>query len=319
MMKCGSRLLAIAGLVCFGLTGHVPAHATDLPSVNLGMTSFLDGMPPAGAGWYGTQYLEYYTAERVNDNAGNKVGLPKQDIDLFAGLSQLVYQSPLAFGGMHPGLDVILPWVASVHTNDGIGNVALNSRAGFGDLLIGPFIQFDPVMGPQGPRFAQRVEFQFIAPTGAYDPARAINPGSHFWSFDPYWAATFWVTPKWTVSWRLHYLWNATNHEPATALGPDVTSTQAGQAVHANFATEYEVRPGLRLGLNGYWLRQTTDMKVNGQDVSGTREAVLAIGPGAMVSFSPQDHLMFNAYFEVLARNRPQGSRMVLRYVHHFQ
>ena len=47
--------------------------------------------------------------------------------------------------------------------------------------------------------------------------------------------------------------------------------------------------------------------------------AVLAIGPGAMVSFSPQDHLLFNAYFEVYARNRPQGTRMVLRYVHHFQ
>ena len=45
----------------------------------------------------------------------------------------------------------------------------------------------------------------------------------------------------------------------------------------------------------------------------------MAIGPGAIYSFSPQDHLMFNAYFEVYARNRPQGTRMVLRYVHHFQ
>ena len=45
------------------------------------------------------------------------------------------------------------------------------------------------------------------------------------------------------------------------------------------------------------WLRQTTDMKANGQDVPGTREAVFAIGPGAMYNFSPQDHLMFNAYF----------------------
>ncbi|ONT86161.1 transporter, partial [Burkholderia cenocepacia] len=131
-MKIGSRLLVAAGFAIAGLAG--PARAADLPAVNLGMTSFLDGMPPAGAGWYGTQYLQYYTAGRVNDNAGNKVGLPKQDIDLFAGLSQLVYQSPLTFAGMHPGLDVILPWIASARTDDGIGNVALNARAGFGDL-----------------------------------------------------------------------------------------------------------------------------------------------------------------------------------------
>lgn len=228
-MKFGSRVLVVAGLTIAGMAAGVPAGAADLPAVNLGMTSFLDGMPPAGSGWYGTQYLQYYTTGRVNDNAGNKIGLPKQDIDLFAGLSQLVYQSPLTYAGMHPGLDVILPWIASARTDDGIGNVALNARAGFGDLLIGPFIQFDPVMGAQGPRFAQRVEFQFIAPTGAYDPSRAINPGSHVWSFDPYWAATLWLTPKWTVSWRLHYLWNATNHQPAASLGPDVTSTQAGQ------------------------------------------------------------------------------------------
>ncbi|MCM2551475.1 SphA family protein [Burkholderia glumae] len=294
------------------------ASAADLPSLNLGFTSFLDGLPPAGSGWYATQYLEYYSASRINDNAGNRVALPRQSVDVFAGLSQLVYQAPVKVGGFHPGLDVIVPWVAAAHTDDGLNNMALNGRAGFGDLVIGPFLQSDPLMGASGPRFAQRVELQFIVPTGAYDPSRAINPGSHFWSFDPYWAATVWLTPKWTFSWRLHYLWNSSNHEPATALGPDVTSTQAGQAVHANFATEYELRPGLRIGLNGYWLRQITDMKANGQDVSGTREGVWAIGPGAMVSFSPQDHLMCNAYFERDARNRPQGTRAILRYVHHF-
>ncbi|MGF6729717.1 hypothetical protein OKW50_001798 [Paraburkholderia youngii] len=59
-------------------------------------------------------------------------------------------------------------------------------------------------------------------------------------------------------------------------------------------------------------------MKANGVDVPGTREAVWAIGPGAMYSFSQQDHVFFNSYFERDARNRPQGTRVVLRYVHHF-
>jgi hypothetical protein len=292
--------------------------ANDLPAVNLGATSFLDGLPPAGPGWYAQQYFQYYTASRLNDNAGNRVSLPKQDIDIFAGITQLTYQSPLKFAGAHPGFNLMLPWVASAHVDDGLGNAALSATTGIGDLLIGPFVQFDPIMGPDGPRFAQRVEFQFIVPTGQYDRNNAINPGSHFFSFNPYWAATAWLTPKWTVSWRLHYLWNATNHAPASALGPDAISSQAGQAIHLNLSTEYEIRPGLRIGLNGYWLRQITDLKVNGADVPGTREAVWAIGPGAMYSFSQQDHLFLNTYFERDARNRPQGTRVILRYTHHF-
>jgi hypothetical protein len=98
-----------------------------------------------------------------------------------------------------------------------------------------------------------------------------------------------------------------------------VTSTQAGQALHANFATEYEVRPGLRLGINGYWVPQITDMKANVQDVPGTRDAVWTMGPGALHSFSRNDHLMFNTYFEVDGRNRPERTRAVLRYAHHFE
>lgn len=40
-------------------------------------------------------------------------------------------------------VDVILPWFASAPTDDGIGDVALNARTGFGDVLFGPFIPFE--------------------------------------------------------------------------------------------------------------------------------------------------------------------------------
>ena len=45
----------------------------------------------------------------------------------------------------------------------------------------------------------------------------------------------------------------------------------------------------------------------------------MSIGSVAMYSFSQHDHLMFNAYFEADACNRPEGTRLVLRYMHHFQ
>ncbi|MDR6353503.1 hypothetical protein Q3H58_000174 [Pseudomonas psychrotolerans] len=162
-------------------------------------------------------------------------------------------------------------------------------------------------MGANGPRFVQRVEFQINVPTGEYDRDKDINPGNHAWSLDPYWAATYWFTPKWTVSVRAHYLYNFKNDKPSYAFG-DVSDIQAGQALHANFATEYAVTPQLRLGINGYWLKQITDTQVDGHDVSGRREKVWAIGPGAMYSFSKNDHLVANAYFEQDAENRPEGS-----------
>jgi hypothetical protein len=196
--------------------------------------------------------------------------------------------------------------------------VSINSEplpdngAGLGDVLVGPYLQWDPIMGEKGPIFMHRIELQTIWPTGKYDDEKALNPGSNFFSFDPYWAGTYFFTPKLTASWRVHYLWNAENDD----FGP--VDAQAGQAIHANFAASYEVvEKKLRLGVNGYFFDQITDSEVNGANVSED-ERVFAIGPGALVSFSQNTHLFLNAYFETEAASRPEGERFVVRLVHRF-
>ncbi|MEA3544795.1 MAG: transporter [Thermodesulfobacteriota bacterium] len=297
-------ILSMAAINIILLT--TPVWSYDQPSVNLGFTSFLDGGPPAGPGIYFSEYLQYYSADNFIDMA-----LPDPEIEALVSLNQLLYQSntPIFLGGKW-GLDIIVPIV-------GLKSDPLpDNNAGLGDLLIGPYIQWDPIMGKNGPVFMHRIELQTIIPTGKYDNDKVLNPGSNSWAFNPYWAATLFVTPKLTASWRIHYLWNGKNDDPF--VGSGVNDTQAGEAVHGNFALAYEVIPQqLRIGINGYYFKQISASESNGQSVDG-REKVFAIGPGIVWHVNPDNHIFFNAYFESGAAYRTEGERYTLRFVHHF-
>jgi len=310
-------LVGHGGLVC----GY------EQPGINLGFTSYLDGGVPAGPGLYFSQYLQLYTSNDFTDRNGKINRLfPTNDPELTAwvSLSQLVYVSDqdVLFGGKW-GLDVVVPYVNLDLDFDPMGPISAN-RGGLGDILIGPFVQWDPIIGEDGPLFVHRLELQFIVPTGKYSNQHSLNPGSNFFSFNPYWAATLFMTPRLTASTRIHYLWNARNNNPSIQVESDspffgADSVQAGQAIHANFTLAYEIIPErLRVGLNGYYLQQIGDTKVDGRNIGGTRERVLGLGPGMVVHFSQDSHLFVNTYFETAAKNRPRGSRFVLRFVVHF-
>ena len=308
-----------ACLLVLALTGSASAYNQPL-GLNLGFTSFMDGAPPAGPGFYFQEYVGFLTFDDFSDAPPFLAGA--EDIDAWVSLNQFIYQSntPVLFGGKW-GLNVIVP-VICIDANP--ADVLPDNATGVGDLTVGPYLQWDPIMGEQGPIFMHRIEFQMIFPSGSYHQDEILNPSSNAFSFNPYWAGTYFITPKWTVSGRFHYLWNGENDDPFVgieALGFD--EVQAGEALHANFATSYEVLPHqLRVGLNGYWLDQIS--ATEGQTQAGSTidleddEQVFAIGPGALLSFSQDTHLFFNVYFETETDSRPEGEKFVLRFVHHF-
>ena len=129
-------LVALAMLVL-----ATPAFAYLQPNVNLGFTSFLDGGPPAGPGHYYSGYLQYYTADKLVDG-------PPGEVDAWVFLNQYIYQSDQALIGTGKwGLNVMLPIVGL----DVSSPFLTDNGTGLGDLLVGPYIQWDPIMGKNGP------------------------------------------------------------------------------------------------------------------------------------------------------------------------
>lgn len=323
-MRAGQIVSVFCVLLVTGISTTVWGQSPQyLPPVNLGYTSFLDGAPPAGPGLYHAQYLNYYSADKITNGNGNALPLPNPQLDVWVSLSQFIYlwDTQLEVGSRvipgKPAIDIIIP-AMSANLDFSAPVPITASRGGLGDIMIGPALQFDPIMGDNGPLFVHRIEAQINLPTGQYNSKHLINPGSNFASFNPYWAGTAFITPKDTISFRAHYLWCANNNDPWVGV-PGATSTQAGDAFHINFAAEHEVIPKmLRVGVNGYYLKQTRDAQIDGVDVIGSREEVLGIGPGAILSFSQTQHVFFNVYWETMTRNRPEGYHLNLRYVHKF-
>ena len=152
--------------VSLSLVKSPAAYSYELPSVNLGFTTFLDGGPPAGPGFYFTQYVQYWTSDDFKDHNGDGL-LPSpadEDLEAWISLSQFIYQSNQAvlFGGKW-GLDVIVPYV-SLDLDLDLPIPLEDNGSGIGDILVGPYLQWDPIMGKNGPIFMHRIEFQLIFP-----------------------------------------------------------------------------------------------------------------------------------------------------------
>ena len=86
-----------------------------------------------------------------------------------------------------------------------------------------------------------------------------------------------------------------------------------------NFDLTYRIEPmKWYIGINGYYLQQLQNNKVQGVEVPNSKERVVGIGPGVL-TLPREDLFIFgNLYFEFNVRNRPKGVRAVFRFAKNF-
>lgn len=283
-----------------------------LPRVGLGTSSFLDGGPlRPKPGLYLQQYCQYYQAHKIIDNKGGSVA--KNFFARSIGVAtQLTYQFDNSLPGIGTfGFDFTLPFI--VHSTISKNPLGLTtSGGGLADLLMGTYIQWNTIMKGERPIFVHRMEFNISFPIGKNKfPRKIINPGNDFLFIDPYWSATLYFTPSFGLSWRLSYLWCAKNNK---------VDLRFGQAIHANYALEYNFFKRLYAGINGYFLQQTTDNTINKIKIKDSHARIFGLGPGLLYFLVPNgEFVMFaNLFFEFGARDLTQGVRFVTRLFKHF-
>jgi hypothetical protein len=204
-----------------------------LPSVNLGGTSFLDGV--AGPGLLIEETVEYYHTNRFTDFKGGKIP-GDNSVESWLSLTHLAYLTKWKILGGYYGVEALLPAVrVDLDTDLGVRG----HKGGLGDLILSPFIiQWGDHKIFNMPYF-HRINFPFILPTGRYDEDSAINIGSHLYSFNPYYAFTLSSHEIETVG--FHYLWNSKNHSPSSIIM--LMASNLG-TFHLNYALSYEIFDG---------------------------------------------------------------------------
>jgi len=202
---------------------------------------------------------------------------------------------------------------ASGNTIPGAGAVdatASGQAGGIGNLTISPFLLQWPTLHLFHIPIDQRADLDFDFPPGHFSRSNPVTLTNDNFTIHPYYDITAHPTKRIETSWRVHYLWNSTDHAPPFTSGAE--STQAGQAIHFNATVGYNIYKGLWVGPNAYFLSQITDGKVNGVALPNSPERVAAIGPGMVYNYKKWFYWA-NEYQEFGAEDRATGYKLVLR------
>jgi len=315
MRKTFAALLLAA--LALGLAG-TPAPAFNQPPLNLGLTDILDGGPP-GPGTYFTEYIQAYGSNHFKDSNGNDIpGSP--EIANVLSMNQVVHVYKHKLLGGHIGVTALLPVVAISGSGDfGSPGPPVSTNPGvWGDLIVGPFLQwFDTKL--LGRPFIHRFELDIVTPTGQYDKKYIANPGSNIWTFEPFYAFTWFLTDKLSTSWRIMYDFHTENSDAAPSpLSNFSSSVTPGQVFHFNYSLEYAFLKNFWGSVAGYYLVQTTDDDSGNGKVQNSKEQVFAVGPAVFWAVSPNFSMGLKTAWEMAAENRPEGNRTTFRMTYKF-
>jgi len=315
-------LFMMVGIVmAFILSANVASADRQNPALNWGNTTVMDApIPPPGL--YLSNYMVYYTANKLMDGDGKKINMGDDyGVDVLVYTPQLIYVAESKIAGLAWGWQALLPFINYTPSGalDGVENNDVLS-----DLCFGPYIGGVVPFGPNS-RLHWFFDFDIYAPIGNYDKKKALNPGYNAWTLEPFLALTLQLPYGINIGTRQHFTYNFKNDEYIyNGVEGDM---KGGMLYHFNYdimKTVDFISPRLQVGLAGYYGIQLNedefeghDMKDNNFDAGNNSSEMrkFAIGPAIWYVSKGGSVFSLRAYWEDKVKNNPEGQKVVARII----
>ena len=278
VLACSVLIGAVSAYAQAVVAGHYPAGAEGIKGASL---------PPPG--FYFRDYNMFYFADTFRD------GPPDFDIDAYINAPRLIWMTDQKIFGAQYGMDIIVPFVYMDWTAGGNSD----HYSGAGDIQLEPLI-----LSWQFKQFDLAAGYAVWMPTGDYDPARPDLVSKGFWSHMLTLGGTWYPDKEktWAVSLLNRYEFC---HEQ------DETHTNPGQVFTTEWGISKSLRPGLDIGLAGYYQQQVTED--TGPMASDKLDRKIGIGP-EISAFWPKIGWVTSVRYahEFAAVERPEGELVTL-------
>jgi hypothetical protein len=254
-------------------------------------------LPPPGV--YFRDYNLAYTADQVNNPAGQSATPPNFDTFTYANVPRVIWITDTKFLGGFVGVDALLPLFYHSVKFTGYDS----STFGVGDLFAEGTLSWHPK------QFDFAVGCGVWMPTG--DSPSNLNP--HTPSTAPglgYWAPMLTAGATWYIDQEKTWAVSALNRYEFNTEQRDTHMTP-GEAYTLEWGVSKSVCKAADLGAVGYYQQKvTTD---TGAGASTSRDRVAAVGPEVSLAFpKPMLFVSFRYLYEFMAEDRAQGQTFTL-------
>lgn len=281
--------LSLAALALLGATSTSFATEGGGSSYPIGAENHLAGAaPPPGV--YVLEYVNVYSADRLNDGQGNAVPVPGFKVRAIAAATRIAWSTQQSLLGGNVVAHAILPLVNVKVSAAGQSN----SASGLGDVSLGTGVAWH-----HSPQLHSVLALDLVLPVGQYDAARPVNIGRNYAALQPAYLVSRIDPAGFNADAKIGMSFNRSNKD---------TGYRSGTELNIDYALGWGLGNGWVLGVGGHVYQQLSDDRRNGETVAGNKGRSYAAGPNLKYDSGKGWFITAKLSKEFSVRSRTEGT-----------